>query len=111
MADETVRGDAIDTITKLRQFKKYVHDRLDAAGVPTHPEGPHSAEGCRVGDRLDIALGALSLLREMDLYEDFGQPIEKDEPTHYNDPTEINAIRERASALLGVVSDKEGDTQ
>jgi hypothetical protein len=102
MADETVRGDAIDTITKLRQFKKYVHDRLDAAGVPTHPEGPHSAEGCRVGDRLDIALGALSLLREMDLYE---------EPTHYNDPTEINAIRERASALLGVVSDKEGDTQ
>lgn len=40
---------------KLQAFKDYVHQRLDEAGVPTHPEGPHSAAGCRVGDRLDIA--------------------------------------------------------
>jgi cell division septum initiation protein DivIVA len=41
----------------LAKFKGYVHERLDAAGIPTHPDGPHSKEGCRIGDRLDIALG------------------------------------------------------
>lgn len=46
------------TIAALQAFKDYVHERLDAAGVPTHPEGKHSAAGCRVGDRLDIALDA-----------------------------------------------------
>lgn len=40
----------------LMAFKAYVHTRLDDAGVPTHPEGPHSAAGCRIGDRLDIVL-------------------------------------------------------
>jgi len=40
----------------LQAFKDYVHQRLDDAGIPTHPEGLHSAAGCRVGDRLDIAL-------------------------------------------------------
>lgn len=43
-------------ISAARRFKNYVHARLDAAGIPTHPDGPHSAEGCRIGDRLDIAL-------------------------------------------------------
>jgi len=43
-------------IEALQAFKDYVHGRLDAAGVPTHPEGEHSAAGCRIGDRLDIAL-------------------------------------------------------
>lgn len=32
------------------------YQRLDEAGIPTHPEGEHSAAGCRIGDRLDIAL-------------------------------------------------------
>jgi hypothetical protein len=41
---------------KLQQFKQYVHDRLDAAGVPADPESPHKAEGCRIGGRLDIVL-------------------------------------------------------
>lgn len=40
-------------LNKLREFKAYVHKRLDAMGVPHHPEGPHGKEGCRVGDRLD----------------------------------------------------------
>ena len=44
-------------IEALQAFKDYVHQRLDAASIPTHPEGEHSAAGCRVGDRLDIALG------------------------------------------------------
>lgn len=42
---------------KLAAFKKFVHDRLDAADVPTHPDGPHSKEGCRIGDRLDGLIG------------------------------------------------------
>ncbi|MGH6950839.1 MAG: hypothetical protein ACREH4_08200 [Vitreimonas sp.] len=41
---------------KLQAFKDFVHRRLDEAGVPTHPDGPHSKEGCRIGDRLDLAL-------------------------------------------------------
>lgn len=43
-------------VAALRRFKAYVHQRLDEAGIPTHPDGPHSKEGCRIGDRLDIAL-------------------------------------------------------
>lgn len=42
----------------LQAFKDYVHRRLDEAGVPTHPDGPHSKEGCRIGDRLDLLIGA-----------------------------------------------------
>lgn len=38
---------------KLQAFKSWVHDYLDKHGVPTGPGGPHSAEGCRIGDRMD----------------------------------------------------------
>lgn len=38
----------------LAAFKSFVHKRLDEAGIPTHPNGPHSA--CRIGDRLDLVL-------------------------------------------------------
>lgn len=41
---------------KANAFKEFVHGVLDKADIPTHPEGPHSAEGCRIGDRLDIVL-------------------------------------------------------
>lgn len=46
-------------LVSLRAFKAYVHARLDAAGVPTHPDGEHSKAGCRIGDRLDIVVAAL----------------------------------------------------
>jgi hypothetical protein len=39
---------------KLQKFKDFVHQRLDAMGIPTNPDGVHSAAGCRIGDRLDI---------------------------------------------------------
>lgn len=42
------------------QFKAYVHGRLDAAGIPTHPNGPHSKDGCRIGDRLDLIFSAFN---------------------------------------------------
>ena len=45
---------------KLQAFKAYVHRRLDAAGVERNPHGPHSAAGCRIGDRLDIVLASFS---------------------------------------------------
>ena len=62
----------------LAKFKAFVHRRLDSAGIPTHPDGPHSKEGCRIGDRLDIALAAqqanAELTRQVDataqLYRD-----------------------------------------
>lgn len=43
----------------LAAFKEFVHRRLDEAGIPTHPDGPHSAAGCRIGDRLDIVFDRL----------------------------------------------------
>lgn len=45
-------------IRSLQAFKDYVHQRLDEAGIPTHPPGEHMDAGCRVGQRLDIALRA-----------------------------------------------------
>lgn len=88
----------------LLKFKEYVHARLDAAGVPTHPDGPHSEQGCRIGDRLDIALSAIDLLRELDKYEDFGEPITAGEATGYEDPSEVNVVRQRAQTLVGICS-------
>lgn len=58
-ADEGSRSrlmSAQDDVTNLLRFKAYVHARLDDAGIPTHPEGPHSQAGCRIGDRLDILI-------------------------------------------------------
>ena len=43
-----------DTVSKLREFKDYVHRRLDEAGVPTNPDPTKTKEtGCRIGPRLD----------------------------------------------------------
>lgn len=47
-------------LEKLGKFKAYVHRRLDEAGIPSDPESPHKAEGCRIGGRLDLVLGAAS---------------------------------------------------
>jgi hypothetical protein len=46
-------------VKALEAFKAYVHKRLDDAGITTHPDGEHSKAGCRIGDRLDIALAVL----------------------------------------------------
>lgn len=45
-------------IQPLQAFKNYVHKRLDDAGVPANPEGLHSKQGCRIGDRLDILINS-----------------------------------------------------
>ncbi len=43
----------------LAAFKAYVHQRLDAAGVPVDPPSTHREAGCRIGGRLDVVLGAI----------------------------------------------------
>lgn len=44
----------------LLKFKQWVHAYLDEQGVPTQfPEGKHSKEGCRIGDRLDYLVDSL----------------------------------------------------
>lgn len=51
--------DAADERDKLQAFKLWVHSYLDAQGVPHHPPGPHGAEGCRIGDRMDWLMDRL----------------------------------------------------
>lgn len=53
---EQARKQDKERIRELQAFKDYVHQRLDEAGIPTHPPGEHMDAGCRVGQRLDIAL-------------------------------------------------------
>lgn len=48
-----------ENVHKLQAFKDYVHKRLDDARIEKEPNGEHSKHGCRIGDRLDIALKPL----------------------------------------------------
>ena len=48
-------------LAKLQAFKDWVHAYLDKNGVPHHPPGPHGAEGCRIGDRMDWLMGQFKL--------------------------------------------------
>ena len=46
----------------LQAFKTYVHERLDAAGVPISPEPARTAAtGCRIGERLTWVLNRAGL--------------------------------------------------
>ncbi len=48
------RDEAIDHAKKGAAFKVFTHTRFDQIGVPKEfPDGEHSKEGCRVGDRID----------------------------------------------------------
>lgn len=47
----------------LQRFKDFVHERLDRMGIKKEPNGAHSKDGCRVGDRLDLVERAVSELR------------------------------------------------
>ncbi|MGG6461441.1 hypothetical protein [Solilutibacter silvestris] len=40
-------------VSDAAKFKTYVHDRLDAMGVPHTVPGEHTDAGCRIGGRLD----------------------------------------------------------
>lgn len=46
-------------VDDLQRFKDWVHNCLTEHGVPEHPGGPHTAAGCRIGDRLDWVFARL----------------------------------------------------
>ena len=50
-------------VERLQAFKNWVHKYLDDHGVPHHPPGPHGAEGCRIGDRMDYVFHVLLAAR------------------------------------------------
>ncbi len=62
----TELGEAKARCLKLQAFKDWVHAYLDTHGVPHHPPGPHGAEGCRIGDRMDWLMGQQAELRAID---------------------------------------------
>ena len=70
----------LDALDAGDKFKAFVHEYLDAHGVPHgDPENQHQKEGCRIGARLDLLLaqldkfgqdadmanGCLAMIREM----------------------------------------------
>jgi hypothetical protein len=72
---QEIMSDA-ERVAKLQEFKDFVHITIDAMGVPTHPNGEHSKEGCRIGDRLEILATAVELLEEFGaLNEPYGQSL------------------------------------
>lgn len=50
-------------VERLQAYKDWTHAYLDAVGVPHHPPGPHGAEGCRIGDRMDWLMTRLNTVR------------------------------------------------
>lgn len=90
---------------KLAAFKAYVHQRLDAAGVPADPDSSHKAEGCRIGGRLDIVLADRGRLREVAaIAERFHQTTS----SRYR-PVEWLEAEARWLAIRDTVMGKEGD--
>lgn len=54
----------IDLAKSLQKFKAWVHAYLDGLGVPKEfPDGPHTREGCRIGDRMDWLVKQQETLR------------------------------------------------
>lgn len=49
-----------ERVEKASAFKRWVHEYLDAHGVPHHPPGTHGAAGCRIGDRMDWLMAKLA---------------------------------------------------
>lgn len=86
-------------VTALQAFKDYVHERLDQAGIPTHPDGEHSKAGCRIGDRLDIALsGHAEAARLRRVYQ----------PQWFYDPDEMECCHFDVSEVIDSMDLPEG---
>jgi hypothetical protein len=53
-----------EELNKLREFKRYVHAKLDEMGVPTDPEAEKNKEtGCRIEGRLNWIECKLDILK------------------------------------------------
>ena len=68
--EEGLVADLKRQLAARQAFKDFVHQKLDAMGVATHPHGEHSKKGCRIGDRLDlIELERADLKHQLNLKE------------------------------------------
>lgn len=66
LAPDESASTLLERVRKAEAFKAYVHQRLDAAGVPADPEPVQNAEhGCRIEGRLNWLIGRLLMLREV----------------------------------------------
>lgn len=98
-------AEAVAERDKLRKFKQYVHARLDAAGVPVDPDGPHKAEGCRIGGRLDSVFNMIwALARKASEADVPAKPISRERVVHLLSPfspvfndAEIDELAEAAN--------------
>ena len=74
----------------LQRFKEFVHHRLDTAGIPTHPDGPHIKEGCRIGDRLDLIVQDRDAMRALagELADLLEWQLRDRAPHHHSDARE-----------------------
>lgn len=101
-------------VAKLQAFKDWVHAYLDGKSVPHHPPGPHGAEGCRIGDRMDWVWSNLAAARPADAklsiherLQDYAQLIashgpDSDEAANYvrqNDDEEFRELTATACWL------------
>lgn len=96
----------------LAAFKSFVHRRLDSAGVPTHPDGLHSKEGCRIGDRLDVVIGerdaaiqrAEALQGQVYWLEQENKGLQQriDDPRWEHPQTDLEELRQRAERAEAV---------
>lgn len=63
----------------LQAFKTWVHNYLDNKGIPANPGGPHIAEGCRIGDRMDYVFEKIALLTNLQRVRDELCPFQTEE--------------------------------
>ena len=62
---DTALRELIKETKALQAFKDWVHAYLDVHGVPKEfPDGKHTREGCRVGDRMEHVFAELEGLRD-----------------------------------------------
>lgn len=90
-------GSDAERAAKLQKFKDWVHNYLDAHGVPHHPPGSHGAAGCRIGDRMDWLMARLAAAeRERDAAESRAEDIAT---ACVNQALEIEALRHERDGL------------
>ena len=102
---ERARQAADAEVARLQAFKEYVHQRLDDAGIDATPNGQHSTAGCRIGDRLDIALAEKQAREAVEIERDgTGSPAEMSD--YKPKIRQLPGARLSAETVLGRTFDK-----
>ena len=93
----------LSRLAKLQAFKDWAHAYLDRHGVPHHPAGPHGAEGCRIGDRMDWLMAQRDeLAKALEQIEQMGHYPADLAPDLIGDPERDSKLCDR---LAGVAND------